>query len=108
MNTITHKRGNTFSYAGTITLPAGAWTASAQVRDGKAGTLLSTLATTLVAQGANVWALALHATSAQTSTWPVSAYGKTTPLLCDIKFSDGTTVVRTETFGIDVAREVTE
>lgn len=106
MQTITHKRGDTFSYVGTLTLPVGAWTASAQARDAKTGVLVSDLAVTLTDQGDNVWALALHATPAQTATWPVTGYGKTSPMLVDIKFSDGTNVVRTETFGIDVAREV--
>ena len=36
---VTHKRGDTFSYAGTVTLPAGTWSATAQLRKkGKADT----------------------------------------------------------------------
>lgn len=103
METYTHKRGDTLSLAGTVSLPAGTWTATCKVKR-PSGSALETLAVTLD-PGSPVHAILIEASSAQTADW---VSGETA--LCDVRFSDGSVsppvVIHSPTFGIRVQQEI--
>lgn len=100
-----HKRGATLSLAGTVTLPAGSWSATAQVRNAS-GSLVQQLAVTLQAPVAPATAhgILIEATADQAATWPLS------DLRCDVRFADASAtpvVVPSPTFIVRVQQEVT-
>ena len=104
--TITHKRGAAFGLVASYLLPPGTWTATANVEqaDGTLVTALTCALTTLAELDAsgNTAALAISATTAQTSLWPLAT------LLCDVRFTDtGGNALPTSTFAIVVEREIT-
>lgn len=98
MQTYTHKRGATFSLAGSASLPAGVWTATAQIKRGASVIAAPSVTLGEAVNGATPIALTL---ADSTATWPL------TELSCDIRFTDGTNVLYSPTFIIDVAQEVT-
>lgn len=77
------KAGNTFSYAGTCKLPAGAWSATCQVRsaDG-ADTLLGVIGVTLGDTINGVTPIALYASASETAAWPLATHR------VDIRFTE--------------------
>ena len=109
--TYTHKRGATLSLAGTVTLPAGVWSATSQVKQDVGGvlTLVEELAVTLAPiavpdPGGPTHTILLESSSAAASDWPLGR------LQCDVRFADASVppvVLPTETFDIKVVREVT-
>ncbi len=96
------KQGATLSLAGSVSLPAGDWSASASVSSG--GGFYSSLEVTLTPpvspQGSHH--ILMLKDASETEQWPVDN------LNCDIRFecSDGT-VVFSPTFSIHVSRGVT-
>ena len=100
---VTLKRGATLSLAGYVNLPAGSWSALSETRN-QAGTLVDNLTVTLTApvSPSIYWTLLIGATATATATWPVG------PLSCDIRFTDGTNVLYTPTFAINVQQEITD
>ncbi len=103
--TYPHKRGATLSLAGTVTLPAGSWSATAQVRN-SSGSLVQQLSVTLQAPvaPATAHAILIEATADQALTWPLG------DLRCDVRFADASdppVVVPSPTFIIKVQQEVT-
>lgn len=105
MNAISHKKGATFSLAGTCLLPGTTtWTAASQVRDAGGG-LVSTLAVVLTPLGGAATATASHAITLtspdDTSVWD----GK---LFCDVLYTGGDgSKVPSDTFEIDLVERVT-
>lgn len=100
-----HKRGATLSLAGTVQLPAGTWSASAQVRTAT-NALVEQLTVTLSApvSPATAHGILIECTAAQAVDWPVG------DLRCDVRFVDASAVpvvVPTPTFVIRVSQEVT-
>lgn len=104
---IEHRRGATFSYAGTATLPAGTWTAACSLEKSD-GTLVANLAVTLeplALPGANgeTHALLLEATAVASAAWPMGA------IVGDIVFTDVSGVVlASPKFTVNVTRGVTD
>ena len=97
-----HKAGDTFSYAGTCSLPAGAWTATCEIRSAQGdSTLIGTVAVTLGAIGPAT-PIALSATAAETLLWQPGQHQ------LDIRYADAGTVVHTSTLILPVIRAVTE
>ena len=103
MVTIQHKRGDTFSYAGTVPLPTASWTGAAQIR--RNDTLVDDLVVTVTAPQAPAteYGVLLEATDEQTELWPIAT------LLCDVQFTDPATdfVISTVTFQVKVVKDVT-
>jgi len=97
------KAGDTFSYAGTCRLPAGAWSATCQVRTTQGdAALVGTIAVTLGAAVNGETPIALSADASATANWPPGNHQ------LDIRYSDGTgTVVHTSTLMLPVIRAVT-
>lgn len=100
------KRGATLSLAGTVQLPAGTWSASAQVRSTTSLSLVEQLSVTLTPPvfPATAHAILIEASSAQSADWPIGT------LLCDVRFSDASAtpvVLPSPTFAIQVQQEVT-
>ena len=98
------KRGSTLSLAGTVSLPAGTWTATSEVKDA-AGDLISTLNVTLTPPTApnTLWVILMAQSSEETLTWPLG------PLNCDVRYEDGAgNVLYTPTFTLNIALEVTD
>lgn len=101
--TIQHKQGDTFSWGGFVSLPAGTWGATSKVVDAD-GTLVESLTVTLAAllvpdDDGNTHSILIEGTSVQTADW---AAGK---LRCDVKFADASTppvVEHSPTFVINV------
>ena len=97
-----HKAGDTFSYAGTCQLPAGTWTATAQVRAVADNALLGAIAVTLGTPGSGGTPIALTAAAADTATWPAGLHQ------VDVRYADNTGVVlHTSTIVLPVVRPVT-
>ena len=96
------KRGATFSLAGYVNLPAGTWAIDSTVRD-PAGTLIEQLTATIVdpIAPATQYSIALSASPAQTSVWPVGT------LNCDVRYTDSDLVLITPTFNIIVEESET-
>lgn len=102
--TLNHKRGATFSWAGTAALPAGTWTAHAHIET-TSGTLIENLTVTLAAPVAPATAhtIAITATSAASALWPLGS------AVMDIKYtSSGGTVLYSPTCIVKIEAEVTE
>lgn len=109
--TLTHKRGDTFSYTGTVVLPAGTWTAACQLRqdakidkDPPAGTITVTLGNAGVSNGTTPLSILLFAQHSETQTWPAAL------LDCDVQFKDNSgipIVDSTVTFTVLVVKDVT-
>lgn len=115
-----HKAGSTFSYAGTCQLPAGAWSATAQLRAVADNALLGTLTVTLGAAPspeapANSAAaplptpIALYAAATDTALWPPGVHQ------LDIRYAQAgappgapATVLHTSTLLLPVTRAVTQ
>lgn len=97
------KRGATLSYAGYVTLPAGDWTATSELRN-SAGDLISQLDVTLVAPTApeTRWPILLYKDASETIDFPLG------PLQCDIRFQYSNTVIYSPTFTVNVVLEITE
>ena len=103
--TYTHKRGSTLSLAGTVTLPSGTWSASAQVRSASTS-LVEQLTVTLTApeSPATAHTILIAGTAAQCADWPIGT------LTCDVRFVDASAtpvVVPSPTFLIIVTQEIT-
>lgn len=103
---ITHKRGDSFSYSGAITLPVGTWTGAAQLRKSYESDPVDTLTVAMSPPHDTVttWAVLITATASEAALWP------TGQVLCDIQFSNTESpprVISTETFAIDVIKDVT-
>jgi hypothetical protein len=99
------KRGATLSLAGTVELPAGAWSGSAQVRTDK-GLLIDTLTVKMSAPvaPATAWSVLIVGDSTKTAIWPFG------DLQCDVRFQDASNppvVLPTETFIVTVERAIT-
>lgn len=97
------KTGATLALAGTVSLPAGAWTATSEVKD-QSGNLVSTLNVTLTAPTApsTIWVIQISQTAENTLTWPLG------PLNCDIRYVDSSdNVIYTPTFQFQVSQEIT-
>lgn len=106
MNSYQHKRGDTFSLAGTVLgLPVGITIARAQVRKAAPPNLLvQALVVTLGAyvDDATPRTLMIEQ-SDSTATWPVG------PLLCDVEFDEPNgIVVSSPTFQINVVLDITQ
>lgn len=94
------KRGATFSFGGLVPLPAGTWTATAQLRDFGAVKIVD-LAVTLTPPVApdTQYSLLLECPASATASWPKGV------LLGDIKFADASVpplIITTSTFGVNV------
>lgn len=100
MSLFTHKRGDTFDYAGTLTLPAGVWTGAGQVRRrNTAQTLVDDLVVTLDAPTGDT---AVRVFNNETSGWPVEL------LEFDIEFTEaGGEVLSTDTVVFKLIEDVT-
>lgn len=93
-----HKRGDTFDYAGTLTLPAGTWTPTAQVRQGD--TLIADLTATLEDPSGGETAVRVVATD--TTAWPLGT------MRFDIQFDGvGGQVISTDTVAFKVVADIT-
>jgi hypothetical protein len=109
MEKISVKQGATLSLAGLFTLPAGTWTASSNI-EATDGTIIAALDVTLTElaepdEDGNTHSVLMVCTAAQAETFEV---GKT--YVCDLIFTDDSpepVVLKTDTFGIKVVREVT-
>ena len=106
LQTISHKRGTTFSYGGLVTLPAGTWSARASVQTQTrlpVSELVASL-TPLQTPGTKgeTHALLLESLALTTASWPQGT------LLGDILFLDAAgLVLPSETFSINVEQGVT-
>ena len=102
------KRGATLSLAGEKLLPSGTWSATAKVRRTDAEyTEVDELTVTLEAGATedDPHSVLIVGTSAQTAGWPLDK------LRCDIRFADNSdppVVIPTDTFIINVLREITD
>jgi len=97
------KQGGTFSLGGYASLPTGSgWKATAELRDGN-DALIAELVVTLQAPTApeTKWGLLLYQDATATATWPLG------PLYCDIRFVNGTTVLPTATFVVNIVLRIT-
>ena len=102
---ISFKRGSTFSFSGMVTLPAGTWSAAAQLRSAR-GDLVFNLTITLTppVNPSIQHTLLLTATPAQTLAWPLET------LDGDVVFTDTSptpVVVPTGSFKVTVIEKVT-
>ena len=109
MNKISAKQGATLSLAGLFMLPAGTWTAASNIErtDGSVVCAMAVTITELAEpdDDGNTHSVLAVCTAAQAEAFEV---GKT--YVCDIIFtddSDPAVVLKTETFGVKVVREVT-
>lgn len=104
--TIEHRRGATFSYTGTATLPSGTWSAACSLEQSD-GTLVDNLVVTLTPLGTpgpagETHALLLEKAAASTAIWPLGA------IVGDILFTDaGGVVLPSGKFTVNVTRGVT-
>lgn len=101
--TIEHKRGDTFSYAGTVPLPAGSWSGEAQVRRFKKLIAELTVVVTPPVGEETEYGVLLEAAPEITALWPIGT------LNGDVQFTDADTgyVVSTTTFNVTVIRDET-
>lgn len=103
---IEHRRGTTFSWAGTATLPAGTWTAASALEKND-GTAVAALTVTLTPLGTpgpsgETHALVLEASAAAQAAWPIGT------LVGDIVFTEAAgLVLATSRFTVAVVRGVT-
>lgn len=98
------KAGGTFSFGCVVTLPAGVWTARAELRQPSGNRLLSALQTTLtpVTGQAGQYTLLLVASATTTSAWPAGLANG------DVVFADATGVVLpSSTFTLEIVPKVT-
>jgi hypothetical protein len=101
--TVEVKKGTTFSFGGTVSLPSGTWTAKASVKDVKR-TIIDELEVTLTApvNPSTDHTILLEASATVTGDW---VYGRRE---CDIRYQDSTGfVISSPTFYIDVVKEIT-
>lgn len=106
MDTIDFKRGDTFSYASMLTLPAGTWSAACQIRDLR-GSLVQDMTVSLVppVAPATQHSILIEAPATATALWPLET------LQGDVKFSDASApsvVMHTGSFELNVLKKVTE
>lgn len=103
--TINIKRGNVFSYAGFVEIPAGNWTAASSIKDIE-GTLIYQLQVTFTppAVGDICWNILLYAPSTDTFEWPLgNSYA-------DIEFQsvdNPDLTLYSPTFVVNVVEEIT-
>lgn len=105
-STINFKRGSTFSYGGTFTMPAGTWTATAQLRDAQ-NVLIDDLDVTFTppVSPATTHTLLIEKDAVDTAAWPTSR------LRGDISFADTNSpevVLITSTFVVNVIERLTQ
>lgn len=105
MKTLTVKIGSTFRIAGSVLLPAGTWTLTADVKRND-GTLVSSLTTSLtslqVPTSKATHTMIVSASSTETKTWPIGN------LLCDFRFQDTLgNVIHSPTFTIATENAIT-
>jgi hypothetical protein len=101
---ITLKRGATLALGGTATLPAGVWTAKADLCRAAGGTLVEHLDVTLTAPTAAgaPWGLYVGCAALKTAAWPVGE------MVVDIRFADDAgNVIATPSFALTVEHRVT-
>lgn len=101
----TQKRGATLSLAGTVVLPTGTWTATAQIKDTNLA-IIDTVTVTLTppAGQATAHSILMVVSSTKTALWPIGN------LFCDIRFADASSppvVLPSPTFTIRVIQEIT-
>lgn len=102
MVSIEHKRGATFSWAGTVRLPAGTWTATSQVKMPDGSAIENLVVTLLQPVSPSLdHTISLYAWAVQTSLWPLGN------AICDIRFTAGTEVIYCPTFEIQIVEVVT-
>ena len=104
-STYVHIRGSTLSLTSPVTLPAGTWSATAQVRLRSDSTLVADLDVTLTAPTppATAHTLLLVCDAADQADWTAARH------VCDVRFADADGVVlHTSRFELDVIAEVTE
>ena len=97
IQSVTVKRGATFSYAGLVNLPGDfAWSANSNIRD-KTGAVIQALNVTLEEPlpDSNQWRILLTATPEETLTWPLGT------LYWDIRYSsDSNPVIISPTISV--------
>lgn len=100
MSLFSHKRGDTFDYAGTLTLPAGTWTARSMVRR-KNKVLVAELTATLENPAGGATAVRLF--HDDTTAWPLET------LKFDVQFDDAVSgeVLSTDTVAFRMVEDVT-
>lgn len=96
------KRGATFALAGFINLPSGSWTATCEAKDAS-GQLIAELDVTLTPPVSPyvTWTVSFMAGADITIDWPLGY------LYSDVRFQDGSEVIYTQTFVINVLEEIT-
>lgn len=108
MQVITHKQGATFSWGGTVLLPAGAWTATCEARDRDdvvRGTLQVALAPLEEPTEEASHSILITCAPTATALWPVAK------LDCDVRFTDASVVPvvqPTDTFTLNVVKRITD
>jgi hypothetical protein len=108
MADISHKKGDTLSYACSwkdssgVAINLTGYTLACQVR---ATNFVDTLTTTVTSAVNGLFTLS--ATATQTATWPVTD-GSLSRLFCDVQFTVGAVVVSTETFQIVIVQDITQ
>lgn len=105
MQTISHKRGDTFTLGASWNVNGSlvdlsSYEIRSQVRT-PTGSLVESLLVAVADQETNTGEFTISASAAQTRAWPLAA------LECDIEFVLDDVVVSSETFGIDVVKDVT-
>lgn len=106
MKTLNLKLGSTLKIAGSVLLPAGTWTLTADVKRSN-GVLVAALTTTLTVittpTPRATHTMLVTATPAATATWPVGN------LLCDLRFQDALgNVIHSPTFTIATEQAITD
>jgi hypothetical protein len=104
-----HKRGDTFQYAGYVTLPDGLWLGASQVRlpmkiDGAPPVAELAVTITPPTPPETVSGILLYALPDAVETWPLGV------LVCDVQFTsdaDPNSVLSTETFAFTLVKDVT-
>jgi hypothetical protein len=112
MQTIRHKRGDTFSATvtllqadGTTPIDLTGFTVTAEV-EGAALTGPFEQALTVTVEDEQAGQITLSATATDTAAWPITEARRR--LLCDVKRVQGATVLRSPTFEIVVEKEITD
>lgn len=100
---VEQKKGATFSYAGTVTLPEGAWVGACALRQGASGNIVANLTVT-ISGTAPLFNMTVYASAADTANWPIGT------LVGDFRFTDAATVpnvVISPNFQVKVVQGIT-
>lgn len=109
MKRITIKRGATFSYVASVNLPAGTWAVTSQVRN-KSGVKQADVVITppsVVSTGVGI-AVSFLMVIDESITKDFDVSKSTSMLECDVFFSAGGFNLPTETFNIEVVKNITD